>query len=210
MGPIDAEAEAARLRKDLKNSISLEKAKEMLESKEVEYMDELKQARENMKTTALLQEEHQQLVDQNKSLVTANRELQEQVNGFYMKMTESEKRQEVAVAELLDSIRLAEEREKVLMEQLKVANETLLSKFPSPLSCRPSCKAPCSNLCPDACPELEEQARQATRRLQAVSAPAAVAVESFCSAESMANTVVTLEDRLQQIANLVPNMKAAV
>ena len=121
---IDVEAEAARLRKELENSISAVKVKEMLEARDVEYMDEPQRARESMKTAALLQEEHRQLEDRNRELATANRAL-------HSELAELRKRQEEAVAELHGSLRCADEREKVLMEQLKVANETMLSKLPS-------------------------------------------------------------------------------
>lgn len=39
----------------------------------------------------------------------------------------------MATVELRESIHSAEEHEKALMEQLKLVNETLLSKFPSSL-----------------------------------------------------------------------------
>jgi hypothetical protein len=121
---IDAEAEAARLRKELKSSISAVKVKELLEAREIEYMDELKRARESIKTAALLQEEHRELADRNKELATANRAL-------HLEMAESKKRQEEAVSELQGSLRRAEQREQGHVEQLKVANETMHSKLPS-------------------------------------------------------------------------------
>lgn len=55
---IDAEAEAARLRQRLRTSIPSEKVAEMLDTKLAEFHDELKRARESMKTAALLQQEH--------------------------------------------------------------------------------------------------------------------------------------------------------
>lgn len=73
------------------------------------------------------------------------------------------------------------------MEQLKVANGTMLN----------------------ACPELEEQVRRAVHRLREVFVSGAVAVKSFWLAESMVSTVVMLQDWLQQMAALVSHMKKA-
>lgn len=56
------------------------------------------------------------MAEENKGLVATNRELQDQVSSFHSKLTKSRKRQDVAVAELQNSTRLAEEHKKALME----------------------------------------------------------------------------------------------
>lgn len=63
---IDTEAEATSLMVDMKNTLPMVKVTVMLDAKDVKLEDELKKAHEDMRTAALLQQEHQQLVDRNK------------------------------------------------------------------------------------------------------------------------------------------------